>query len=341
MIGASAGIWRFAGYLPEVDARHRVTLGEGSTPLIAAPRLAETIGIARLYLKLESQNPSGSFKDRGTAMAISEALAAGATNLVEDSSGNAGASAAAYAARTGLRCTIFAPTSAPPAKLQQAEAYGARVIAVSGRREDVADAARKAARDRSVYYLNHNSSDAFVAGTQTVAFELAQEFDSLPPIVLPVGGGSLLAGCHQGFGRKVADRTLSDMPPLFGVQSEACAPLVQALDNGWSKPVAVESGPTIAGGITIADPPRGSALLMAMRSSGGGAVAIGDEAIVRWGQLLARLEGVYAEPTSAAAVAGLARLVALGRIDSTGAAVVVITGSGLKDPDRSGDARQR
>lgn len=337
----SHGIWRFADRLPPTEAQRRISLGEGSTPLLEAPRLAEAAGIRLLYLKLESQNPSGSFKDRGTAAAVAEALAARATHLVEDSSGNAGASAAAYAARAGLRCTIFAPASAPAAKLRQAAAYGATVVAIPGRREDVAAAARAAARDRAVYHLNHNSSEAFVAGTQTLAFELAAGLEALPPVVMPVGGGSLLAGCYRGFGRLVQDSNISALPRLFGVQPAACAPLVQALANGWSRPIAVVPGETIAGGITIADPPRGATLIEAMRASAGGAVAVGDEAIVRWGQLLARLEGVYAEPTSAAAVAGLARLVAAGEIPADGAAVVVITGSGLKDPGRSGDAGAR
>src|SRR5436305_13935332 len=137
-MSVSSGIWRFTEYLPAMQPEHRISLGEGSTPLIDAPRLAEAAGIARLYLKLDSQNPTGSFKDRGTAVAVAEALARGATHLVEDSSGNAGASAAGYAARAGLRCTIYAPEAAPAAKLRQAEAYGARVVRVAGSRAAVA-----------------------------------------------------------------------------------------------------------------------------------------------------------------------------------------------------------
>jgi threonine synthase len=331
-MGASEGIWRFAEQIPALEVGPRVSLGEGGAPLVAAPRLAEALGIATLYLKLESQNQTGSFKDRGTAAALSAALAAGARQLVEDSSGNAGASAAAYAARAGLQCTIFAPDSAPREKLRQARAYGARVVAVPGTRNDVTVAAKRAARGRGVYHLNHNANDAFVAGTQTLAFELAEEVGAAYALVMPVGGGSLLAGCHQAF------RALGgEVPALYAIQPEACSPLVSALEAGWQAPVPVQPGPTIAGGITIADPPRGPALLRALRESRGGAVAVGDEQIVRWGRLLARLEGVYAEPTSAAAVAGLARLVAKGDIAASATAVVVITGSGLKDPERSGD----
>ncbi|MHB8575295.1 MAG: pyridoxal-phosphate dependent enzyme [Dehalococcoidia bacterium] len=333
-MSVGSGIWRYEHYLPATAPQHRVTLGEGSTPLVEAPRLAEAAGIARLYLKLDSQNPTGSFKDRGTAAAVAEALARGATHLVEDSSGNAGASAAAYAPRAGLRCTVYAPESAPRAKLSQAEAYGARVVRVAGSRADVTAAARRHAKDGTVYHLDHNQSDTFVSGTQTAAFELAEALGEVPPVVVPAGGGSLLLGCCLGFNQLQAlDATVT--PPLFAVQPEACAPLVNALARGWEKPVPVEVLPTIAGGITIADPPRGARLLAALRDSGGGAVAVPDEAILRWGRLLARLEGIYAEPTSAAAMAGLAKLVAEGRIARDGAAVVIVTGSGLKDPEHS------
>ena len=321
----STGIWRYADSLPAVDPRWRVTLGEGGTPLIAAPRLAEAAGVARLYLKLELCNPTGSFKDRGTALVVGEALAAGAVELVEDSSGNAGASAAAYAARAGLRCTIYAPASAPAAKLRQAEAYGARVVPVPGSRADVTVAARRAARAKAVYHLDHNASATFAAGVGTLGLELRDDLSDLPPIVAPTGGGSVIAGVAGALGEAA--------PPLFAAQSEACAPLVLALDAGWDETPPIEAQPTIAGGISIAAPPRGRVLLAALRTSGGGAVAISEEAIARWGKLLARLEGVYAEPTSAAAVAGVARLVAQGRIAADGAAIAIITGGGLKDPE--------
>ncbi|HLZ71315.1 MAG TPA: threonine synthase [Dehalococcoidia bacterium] len=332
-MSTSRGVWRFGDLgLAAVAPAQRITLGEGSTPLIEAPRLAEAIGIARLYLKLESQNPTGSFKDRGTATAIAEAVSLGVRQLVEDSSGNAGASAAAYAARAGLRCTVYAPAAAPAAKLQQAQAYGARVVPVAGSRADVTRAARQAAKAKAVYHLDHNSNNAFVAGMQTLACELADELKTPAQLVMPVGGGSLLAGCFEGFAR------LGLPParwPLFAVQPEACAPLVAALANGWDQPLPVEAKPTMAGGISIADPPRGARLLRVLRESGGSAVAVPEDAIGRWGRMLARLEGVYAEPTSAAAVAGLAKLIAERTIDAGEAAVVVITGSGLKDPEHA------
>jgi threonine synthase len=206
---------------------------------------------------------------------------------------------------------------------------------VKGTREAVAVAAQRAASDQRVYHLDHNRSDAFVAGMTTLAFELRDAFGTLPPIVMPVGGGSLLAGCARVFGSAGTD---APPPPLFAVQPAACAPLVRALENGWDVPLPVDPLPTVAGGISIANPPRGRELISAITASNGGATAVGEEAILHWGRLLARLEGVYAEPTSAAAVAGLAKLVAGGQIGREGSAVVVITGSGLKDPEHSGQA---
>jgi len=330
-VSVSQGVWRHPELSAAAPTPQRVTLGEGDTPLIAAPRLAETIGLRTLYLKLDSQNPTGSFKDRGTATVVAAALAAGATHLVEDSSGNAGASAAAYAARAGLRCTIYAPANAPAPKLRQAEAYGARVVRVAGSRAAVGRAAALAARDKAVYHLDHNGNDAFLTGTQTLALELVDALGAPAHIVVPCGGGSLIAGCARGF----AARGVAGRWPLVAVQAAACAPIVEAWQKGWERPVAVEPQPTVAGGISIADPPRGAALLDALRRSDGAAVAVTEEAILRWGRLLARSEGVYAEPTAAAAVAGLARLVADGAIPADGAAVVVITGAGLKDPEQA------
>ena len=334
----NAGIWRYAAALPETMAAQRITLGEGATPLIDAPRLAEAAGVTRLLLKLEFCNPTGSFKDRGSALVVSRALAAGAVELVEDSSGNAGASAAAYAARAGLRCTVYAPATAPDAKLRQAEAYGARVVSVPGTRADVATAARRAARAGNVFHLDHNASELFVAGVSTLGWELLEALADGPrpvSVVAPTGGGSIIAGIHAATLAQREQAGDAPSPRLFAVQSESCAPLVRALDAGWDDTQPVEPLPTIAGGISIAAPPRGRALLRALRESNGGAVAVAEEAIARWGKLLARLEGIYAEPTAAAAVAGVARLAALDRLPAGGVVVAVISGGGLKDPDAS------
>jgi len=320
------GIWRHAERLAGPLPRTRVTLGEGGTPLIVAPRLAAAIGIARLYLKLESCNPTGSFKDRGAAYAVSVALDAGAREIVEDSSGNAGAAAAAYAARAGLPCTVFVPASAPAAKLRQAEAYGARVVPIAGARAAVTEAARAAAHRGAAYHLDHNANPAFVAGVASLAPELDDLAQEGAAIVAPTGGGSIIAGLWQVWSQE------GHIPPLFAAQSEACAPLAWAFAAGRDNVMPVEPQPTIAGGISIGAPPRGRELLRILRASGGGAVAVPEAEIAHWRDLLARLEGVYAEPTAATAVAAIARLVADNLLARERPAVAIITGSGLKDP---------
>src|SRR4051812_1184048 len=166
------GIWRFATSLPGVAPAQRVTLGEGDTPLIALPRWGAAHGLRRVYAKLEFANPTGSFKDRGMAALVSVARAAGARHLVEDSSGNAGASAAAYAARAGMSCTVYAPAAAPPAKLRQIRAYGAELVLVPGPRSAVGDAARAAGAQPSSYHVSHNDNPLFVEGNKTFAYEV-------------------------------------------------------------------------------------------------------------------------------------------------------------------------
>ena len=335
----ASGIWRYADELPaaQIAPGDRLTLGEGATPLIDAPRLAEAAGVARLLLKLEFCNPTGSFKDRGTAFVVAAARTSGAKELVEDSSGNAGASAAAYAARAGLRCTVYAPASAPAAKLRQAEAYGARLVSVPGSREEVAAAARRAARARNVFHLDHNASDLFVHGVATLGLELLDALtDAIDlNVVAPTGGGSIVAGIAEAIAVRRAGGARRRSPRLFAAQSEACAPLVRAFEAGWDDTPPVQPAATIAGGISIASPPRGRLLLAALRASDGGAVAVSESAIARWGKLLARLEGVYAEPTAAAAVAGVARLAANRAFADESVVVAVISGGGLKDPEHA------
>jgi len=266
---------------------------------------------------------------------VSFALDAGASHLVEDSSGNAGASVAAYAARAGLSCTIFAPAAAPASKLRQIRGYGAELIPVEGSREDVAEAARQAGRAPGAYYAGHNANPYFVEGTKTLAFELAEAFALQAPahLVMPVGGGSLLCGCALGFSQWREAGLCRGAPRLYAVQANGCMPLVEALAAGAAEPLPVDRQATIAGGIMIEYPARGRLILRALRESGGGAVAVSDAEILQAQRDLARLEGIFCEPTSAAAFAGLARLAAAGAIERSASVVVAVTGSGLKDPE--------
>jgi threonine synthase len=331
------GLWRFGAWYPVADPGAAVTLGEGDTPLVPLPRWGATHGLRRVYAKLEAANPTGSFKDRGMSVLVTLAREAGATHLTEDSSGNAGAAAAAYAARAGMRCTVYAPAAAPQAKLRQIRAYGAELVLVPGSRGAVADAARAAGSAPGSYHVSHNDNPAFVPGNMSFAFELLEARDDLQPggpwhVVIPTGGGALLCGAARGFqtwaaGGRVAPEAL---PRLYAAQAAACPPLARAWEQGATAPVAVERRPTVCGGIEIERPARGEEILAALRASGGAAVASEDEDVLRERDGLARLEGVYAEPTSAAAFAGLAALARDGRIGPDEVVVVAVTGSGLK-----------
>ena len=326
----ASGIWRYRAWLPLAAGDRTVSLGEGHTPLVRLDRWARQFGLEQVYAKLEYAGPTGSFKDRGAAMLVSHALSLGIGSIVEDSSGNAGAAIAAYSARAGLECRIFAPATAPPAKLRQARAYGAGLTRIEGSRRDVEQAARTAALAADVYYAGHNDNPYFVEGTKTFAFELAEAFEGRRPdhVVLPVGGGSLFVGAALGFRQRLGAR-----PRLHLAQASACAPLVAAFRAGSEQPLPVQRTRTVAGGIEIESPARGALILRLLRESGGTAVAVEEEEILRAQRQLASMEGVFMEPTSAAAFAGLSRLAAAGVVRSDERIVVAVTGAGLKDAE--------
>ena len=308
-----------------------ITLGEGDTPSVELRSMSKHLGVDDIRAKLEAMNPTGSFKDRGTAVMMSVAKELGVSEVVEDSSGNAGASVAAYAARAGIRAHIFAPASAPAAKLSQIAVYGATTHKIEGDRQAVTDAAIEFAERNAMVYASHNLSPYFIEGTKTFAYELAAQFgDSLPRhIVIPVGNGSLLIGAHTGFSELLRSGRISAIPKLHAVQARAVMPLAAAF--------ADESGPTpptsstIAGGIAVANPPRLRQSLRAIRETGGSAIAVDEAGIIRWQTLLARHEGVFVEPTSAAAFAGVEALIANGTIGRADSILVAATGFGLKD----------
>jgi threonine synthase len=334
------GLWRHARWLPPVATPHRVSLGEGDTPLVALPRWGASYGLTRVYAKLEFANPTGSFKDRGMAVLVSLALAGGARHLVEDSSGNAGAAAAAYAARAGMTCTVYAPAAAPPAKLRQIRAYGAELVLVPGPRSAVAAAARTAGGRPGAYHVSHNDNPVFVAGNKTFAFELAEALTPLGPdsatwhVVIPTGGGALLCGAWQGFQQWTGGGQMApeQRPRLHAAQAAACAPIAAAWEGGLDHSAPIVRRSTVCGGIEIEQPARGGEILVSLRASGGSAIACEDDAILAERDRLAQLEGLYVEPTSAAALAATAALARRATITPHEIVVVALTGTGLKDP---------
>jgi threonine synthase len=328
------GVWRYRPLLSLAAATVVVSLGEGGTPLVWIKRWARAHGLERVAVKLEYLNPTGSFKDRGTTLLVSHAVSLGLGRLVEDSSGNAGASVATYAARAGLPATVFVPAAAPVAKRGQIARVGATIVPVDGSRTAVTDAALAEVARSGAYYAGHNANPFFTAGMATFAYELIEAFGTDLPqhLVIPTGGGSLVVGALAGFRRWLGSAPDARVPRIHAVQSVGCAPLVAAIERGLPEVPRIERQPTVAGGIEVEQPPRGREILAAIRATGGSASAVDDAAILRQRRLLAELEGIDVEPTSAAAFAGLAALARRRAIAPGESVLVAATGAGWKDP---------
>ncbi|MFN8522688.1 MAG: pyridoxal-phosphate dependent enzyme [Chloroflexota bacterium] len=294
------------------------------TPLLPGLR-----GAASLLFKLEYLMPSGSFKDRGSAMLINALARLGVREIVEDSSGNAGASIACYAARAGLDCQVYTPESASGGKLAQIVAHGAELVRVPGPRDRTAEAVREAATKR--FYASHNWQPLFVEGVKTLGWEIWEQlgFSAPDAIVLPVGLGSSLLGCFYAFRSLREAGEIERIPRLVVAQSEVCAPIHAAASIGADDIPAVDCGPSIAEGVSTSRPIRRREILEAIRGSGGMTGVANDAEIVAAGKELAA-QGLYVEPTAALAYAVAKKLLGRGLLDAHHRNVVVLTGSGLK-----------
>lgn len=322
-------VWRYAQAIA-VDVRSAVTLGEGSTPLLGRP----WNGVPTQF-KLEFMMPTGSFKDRGMTVMVSYLHSRGIRHVLEDSSGNAGASLSAYAAAAGMRCRILVPETASYPKIAQIAACGADVVTVRGTRQDVADAAL--AMSSEIFYASHNWQPFFVEGTKTLAYELWEDlgFEAPDNVVVPLGYGSNVLGLDRGFDELLRNGEIERMPRIFGVQAANCAPCHAAWQSGGESPVPVEVTPTVAEGIASSQPTRLREVLRAVRGCDGAITAVSEHEIISALGALARM-GFYVEPTCASAAAGLTRLLESGTIRSDETTVVVLTGSGLKSSERIG-----
>ena len=322
-------LWRYRRALL-VDAADSVTMGEGWTPLI----LGEWEGVPVLH-KLEFMMPTGSFKDRGMTVMVSYLKSRGITEVLEDSSGNAGASLSAYAAAAAMRCRILVPETTSYPKIAQIAACGADVVTIRGSRQDVADAALAMSRD--IFYASHNWQPFFAEGTKTLAYELWEQLGFRAPdnVVVPVGYGANVLGCDRGFSELLRRGEIARMPRFFGVQAANCAPYFAAFRAGVEYFIPSPVTPTIAEGIASSKPTRMREVLAPVRDSGGEIVAVSEDEIVRALAALAR-KGLYVEPTSAAAAAGLSQLIARGVIKKGENTVLVLTGSGLKASETIG-----
>jgi len=322
-------LWRYRKALL-VDAASAVTLGEGWTPLVPG----EWDGVPVLF-KLEFMMPTGSFKDRGMTVMVSHLKCHGVTEVLEDSSGNAGASLSAYAAAAGMRCRILVPETASYPKIAQIAACGADVVTIKGSRQDVADAALAMSRD--IFYASHNWQPFFAEGTKTLAYELWEQLGFRAPdsVVVPVGYGANVLGCDRGYSELLRNGEIVRVPRLYGVQAANCAPYYAAFRAGVERFVPVPVSPTVAEGIASSKPTRMREVLAPVRASGGEIVAVTEDEIVRALAALAR-KGFYVEPTSAAAAAGLSQLIARGAVKKGETTVLVLTGTGLKASETIG-----
>ncbi len=319
-----ASQWRYREALAIEDNAAIVSLDEGMTPLLAA----EWDG-ADTSFKLDYLNPTGSFKDRGVSVMVSWLRQAGVDAVVEDSSGNAGASLAGYCARAGIRCRIFVPADTPPGKVVQMAGFGAEITRVPGPRVATTTAVLDATRDS--FYASHNWHPYFAEGVRTYAFEIAEQLGWRAPdhIVAPAGSGSLVLAAFEAFSQLHKAAVVHAVPRIHAAQAQACAPLAEAWQRHSEEPVPVEVRPTVADGIRIAAPVRGRQVLRALQATGGSAVAVSEEELWQAWRRLARL-GLYVEPTSAVAAAALTSLRASGAVSEGEVVAIPLTGSGLK-----------
>ena len=312
--------------MPVQDGWQIVTLGEGGTPLLPAPHLSDRTG-CEVLLKVDGANPTGSFKDRGMTVAVTDALARGKQGVLCASTGNTSASAAAYAARAGLTCAVLVPQGKIAlGKLAQAVAHGARILSVDGNFDDCLELARKTAADYDVAALVNSVNPTRIAGQASAAYEICDELGRAPDVhCLPVGNAGNITAYWAGYSAYLGDGLIPSAPRMFGYQAAGAAPLVYG--------APVRHPETIATAIRIGAPASWAAAVTARDASNGRFAAVTDDEILAAYRLLSSREAVFVEPASAASVAGLLQSAADGTLPQGSLVVCTVTGHGLKDPD--------
>jgi len=335
-LSRGGGVWVYWELLPLADRSNIISLGEGGTPLQRSTRLSKRLGLRELYLKNETVNPSGSFKDRPMSVAISKALEFGFKRIILASSGNAAASASAYAAKAGLECVIYVPDGTPREKVLQAVIHGAEVKVVKGTYSEafesaLIDSERFGWFNVTSTYLNPYTLE----GDKTIAYELYRDLGGRVPrwVIVPVGAGPLLAGVWKGFWELMSLGLVNEIPSMVGVQADGCSPIVRAFVEGRNEVEAWVNPKTIAS--AIADPLKGytqdgTRTVNIIRESGGFAVSCSDNEIIDAVKALARYEGLFAEFSAAASIAALSKGLEEGLIERDDLTVCLITGHGLK-----------
>ncbi|MBI4731216.1 MAG: threonine synthase [Chloroflexi bacterium] len=327
------GLWRWAELLPVRREKFRLTLGEGDTPLLPAVRLGQALGLAQLFIKDETTNPTGSFKARGLCVAVARALELGLREFVVPTAGNAGGALAFYAARGGAKAHVFMPKDAPRANQEEVRLSGADLVLVDGLISDAARLAAETAKGKRWFDVSTFREPYRCEGKKTMGLELAEAFGwELPDVIIyPTGGGTGLVGMWKAFEELEALGWIgSKRPRMVSVQSEGCAPVVRAFQSGAERTEAWVNAETIAAGLQVPNAFADRLILRALRESGGTAVAVPDEEILSARDDLARTEGLLACPEGAATLAALRHLRANGWVRENETVVLFNTGAGLK-----------
>ncbi len=319
-------LWRYREALPISTGTEIITLGEGMTPLI----LLDSTGNSKHYVKLDYLCPTGSYKDRGASVLLTHLKALGVKEVVEDSSGNAGAAIAAYSARADIRCTIYCPESTSKGKLKQISAYGADLKLIPGNRMATTEAVKQAAEN--TYYASHNWHPFFLEGTKTLASEITEQLEGNVPahVICPVGFGSIYLGLYLGFQELHEAGVIDRVPRLLGVQPETCCPIYNAYrDKTPTISRMPQTGQTLAEGITAELPIRGEMILEAIHWTNGAFTTV-DDADIKAGMKTLANKGLYVEPTSAVVIKGYEKFKEAGIIRDEDVVVSILTGIGLK-----------
>ncbi len=333
------GMWRWHELLPVQEPHNVVFLGEGDTALLALPHIGETLGLKRLYIKDESSNPTGTFKARGLAAAVSRARELGVDKVVIPTAGNAGGAMAAYAARAGLKALIYMPKDTPRANIEESRITGAEVVLIDGLISDAAVVAGEKARSEGWFDVSTFKEPYRLEGKKIMGYELAEAFEwNLPDVIIyPTGGGTGLAGMWKAFAELEALGWLQTKkkPRMVAVQAEGCAPIVRAFETGAAFCDFWLNAKTVASGLRVPKSFADRMILDNVRESQGTAVAVSDAAILGAQHELGKMEGIFPAPEGAATVAALRLLVWKGWIQPEESVVLFNTGSGLKYLDQA------
>lgn len=325
-------LFRYVHALPFESSRSvwkELSMGEGMTPILTLdPEMPNVM------VKLDYAMPTLSFKDRGAVVLIAKAKELGIKKVIQDSSGNAGTSIAAYASRAGMACDIFVPEATSTKKIKQISAHGAKVHIVNGTREDTAAAALHAVEKGDAFYASHVYNPFFYEGTKTFAYEVFEQFKGAVPdsIFVPLGNGTLVLGCYYGFLELVQLNLIKKMPKIIAVQAESCAPIYQAFMRGDQSIKAVVNTGTLAEGIAIANPLRGEQVLEAIQATDGQIIIAPEDQILDAKRILAE-RGFFVETTTAATFAGFYDIYEREDRDSLGRVLIPLCGAGLKSAE--------